>query len=91
MHLSVGDMLRKRKTEGALSPEQCKKLEDQELMDGRAIVDFMEEDFEEKGLENHLIIIDGFPRNLDNVKAFENSVCERSRTQLTLEATSIEV
>lgn len=81
LHISVGDVLRKRKAEGALSPEQCRKIQDQELMDGRDIVAFMKDDLEKMKLEKHFVVIDGFPRSLDQMRAFEDSVCQWSRGQ----------
>lgn len=69
-------MLRQRKAEGGLSPEQCRKTEDQELMGGQDIVALMVEDFEKMGPGQHLVLIDGFPRNLDQLKAFENRVSQ---------------
>lgn len=70
-HISVGDLLRKEKARGALPPEVTDKVEKQILMDGREIVKIIASTGVEEVLgRGEVVILDGFPRNLDQLHAF---------------------
>jgi adenylate kinase family enzyme len=74
-HISVGDLLRKEKARGALPPEITEKVEKQILMDGREIVKIIASAGVEEVLgRGEVVILDGFPRNLDQLHAFRERV-----------------
>ncbi len=68
-------MLRLLKAAGKLSPGCTKSVEEQRLLEGHDLVTL----FESAGLEERLVggavvIIDGFPRNVDQLRAFDEAV-----------------
>lgn len=74
-HISVGDLLRKEKARGALPPEVTEKVEKQILMDGRQIVKIIASTGVETMLgQGEVVILDGFPRNMDQLHAFREKV-----------------
>lgn len=75
-HTSVGDLLRAQAAAGTLPPALAEKhVRHQQLMDGAAITAVLEssgvlrreEGEEEKG---RVVVLDGFPRNMDQLLAF---------------------
>lgn len=79
-HTSVGDLLRKQVDAGALPPELVEKVEKQILMDGRDLTRIIASaDIEGRLARGEIVILDGFPRNMDQLRAFGDEVSERCR------------
>ena len=74
-HTSVGDLLRKVAATGALPPELADKVKNQILMDGSDITKIIASAGVEEMLDRgEVVILDGFPRNMDQLHAFGEKV-----------------
>ncbi|ROV91512.1 hypothetical protein VMCG_09434 [Cytospora schulzeri] len=74
-HISVGDLLREQKARGVLPPEVAEEVEKQILMDGRQAVEMIESaGVHEMLSRQEIVILDGFPRNMDQLHVLENQL-----------------
>lgn len=82
LHKSVGDVLRGLVSEGNLSTEQKLKVEKQELIGGVELAEILEGEVEKARASGHTLLLDGVPRNLEQLKAFDVKVRGRHPTSL---------
>lgn len=71
-HTSAGDLLRAQAAAGTLPPALAEKhVRQQQLMDGAAITAVLESSgVLRREAEGQVVVLDGFPRNMDQVLAF---------------------
>lgn len=74
LHKSVGDVLRGLMFEGKLSPAQRRKVEKQELIDGEELADILKGEVEKARASGHTLLLDGVPRNLEQLRVFDAKV-----------------
>lgn len=70
-HTSAGDLLRAQAADGTLPPALAEKhVRQQQLMDGAAITAVLESSGVLRREEGRVVVLDGFPRNMDQLLAF---------------------
>lgn len=74
-HTSVGDLLREQDAAGALPPGLADKVRRQILLDGRDVTEIIASAGVREMLDRgEVVVLDGFPRNMDQVHAFREKV-----------------
>lgn len=78
-HISVGDLLRRAMSAGALPPHLVDKVERQVLMAGDELVGIIASAAgvgDRLGRRGEVVVLDGFPRNMDQLHAFGERVSD---------------
>lgn len=77
-HISVGNLLRQIKNDAthALAETITSKLNKQELIDGHILVSILKSDLSQEEPEHgrRTVLLDGYPRNMEQLRAFEDEV-----------------
>lgn len=80
-HLSTGDLLRAELKSGSeLGQRLGKIMEEGGLVSTRDLLELLEKAMREKGWEKKTFLIDGFPRNQENVEVFGEMLCAKVNT-----------
>jgi len=77
-HLSIGDHLRQLRANGTLDPFVAQELAKQSLIDGATLMDIIEQKVAAEFSQHdaRVFILDGFPRNDEQMRMFSERVCQ---------------
>lgn len=81
-HVSAGELLRTAAAERRLSPEDSASVLQGRIVDGRITARLLRREIVEKEGTQRLWLVDGFPRNWDNVAAFQEVFGEKEAGML---------
>lgn len=89
LHFCVGDVLRKLLAEGSLSAKQRNQVESQrfatrneQFINGDEFAALIGPELKKTNLAGHVVVFDGFPRNLSQMRAFHQHVRLDTRANL---------
>lgn len=60
--------------QGGLPPEQKRKVEKQQLMNGKDLARLLGGEVDKAKKEGRVLVLDGVPRNMEQLKAFHTEV-----------------
>lgn len=82
-HLSAGDLLRKERKSGSQLAEMINTfMKEGKIVPAEVTVKLLKDAMEESGCEYFLV--DGFPRDIDNLEAWDNLMSDIAETQFLL-------
>ena len=84
-HLSTGDLLREEaKKEGELSKKLNEVMSQGKLVSSELLVELLKKAMKDKGWEKKKFLLDGFPRNQENINEWNKQVGKEAHIQFVL-------
>jgi adenylate kinase family enzyme len=85
VHLSTGDLLREEVKKGGELAERLEEIMKQgKLVSSALLVELLKKTMKERGWENKKFLLDGFPRNLENVYEWNRQIGEEAHIDFIL-------
>ena len=84
-HLSTGDLLREEAAKGGELGEKLKKtMEAGKLVSSEMLVELLKKAMKDRGWEKAKFLIDGFPRNVENILEWEKQIGKEAYIRFVL-------
>ena len=84
-HLSTGDLLREEAAKGGELGDKLKKtMEEGKLVSSAMLVELLKKGMKDRGWEKSRFLLDGFPRNQENIDEWEKQIGNEAHVKFVL-------